>query len=106
MTIYILVIYCICCGIFIQFIIKSTLNIDPAVKATAMAAARKNEAHILSFNRFSSFFPKHIENTTPLPMQSPNIIDVRKVISAKADPTAARASEPTNFPTTHVSTTL
>ena len=46
------------------------------------------------FSPCSSFCPNRIENKAPLPMHSPNRMEVRKVISVKADPTAARAFAP------------
>ena len=33
-----------------------------------------------SFNPFSSFWPKRMENRAPLPMHSPRRMEVRKVI--------------------------
>ena len=67
---------------------------------------RAKEAHIPSFRRSSSRWPKRMENTAPLPMQSPSKMEVRKVIRAKADPTAASAPAPRNRPTISVSATL
>ena len=46
-------------------------------------------------NRFMSRLPKHMENTIPLPMQSPKRTEVKHVIKANAAPTAANASGPT-----------
>ena len=47
-----------------------------------------------------------MENTVPLPIARPRITEVRKVISEKADPTAARAFAPKNRPTIRVSAML
>ncbi len=44
-----------------------------------------------SFKPSVSCCPKRMENTAPLPIQSPSSMEVRKVISVKADPTAASA---------------
>ena len=47
-----------------------------------------------------------MENTVPLPMARPSRMDVKKVISVKAEPTAASASVPRYLPTINVSATL
>jgi hypothetical protein len=47
-----------------------------------------------------------MENTVPLPMASPSSIEVKKVISEKAEPTAASASGPSARPTIRVSAIL
>ena len=50
--------------------------------------------------------PNRMENTAPLPIQSPSSMEVRKVISVKEDPTAASAPAPRKRPTISVSATL
>ena len=47
-----------------------------------------------------------MENTVPLPMARPSRMDVKKVISVNADPTAASAPVPMNRPTMRVSAIL
>ena len=61
---------------------------------------------MLSLNPSMSCCPYRMENTAPLPMHSPSKMDVRNVISVNAEPTAARALLPRNFPTISVSATL
>ena len=58
----------------------------------------------LSFSSLRS--PYRMENTAPLPMHSPSRMEVKKVISVKALPTAARACAPRNCPTISVSAML
>ena len=77
-----------------------------ALRTMVTAPKRTKEAKIPSFSPLSSFSPKRIEKTVPLPMASPSRMDVRKVIREKADPTAARASAPRNRPTISVSAIL
>ena len=67
---------------------------------------RTKETKIPSLSRSSSPAPKSMEKKTPLPMHRPSRMDVRKVISVKEDPTAARASGPMPLPTISVSATL
>lgn len=64
------------------------------------------EARIPSFSAVSSFCPKRMEKTVPLPIARPSRTEVRNVISEKADPTAARASAPRKRPTISVSAIL
>ena len=59
----------------------------------ATAAVSRAEARRPSSSRASSRVPKHRENTTPLPMHSPSSTEVKKVIRAKAEPTAPKAAE-------------
>ena len=58
------------------------------------------------FKSFSFCEPYNIENSTPLPIHKPRIIDVKKTISVKEEPTAANASEPKYLPTISVSAIL
>ena len=67
---------------------------------------RRKEARTLSRRASSSRWPKRMEKTAPLPMQSPSRMEVRKVMRVKAEPTAARALEPRNLPTIRVSAML
>ena len=67
---------------------------------------RTKEASIPSFRPRESFCPKRMEKTVPLPIANPSKIEVRKVMSEKAEPTAARASAPRNRPTISVSAIL
>ena len=67
---------------------------------------RTKEAMIPSCSPLSSFCPKRMENTVPLPMASPRMMEVRNVIREKADPTAASASAPRKRPTIRVSAIL
>lgn len=76
------------------------------LRITVTIPRRENEARIHSLSAFSSFCPKRMEKTVPLPMASPRRMEVRKVISEKADPTAASASAPRNRPTISVSAIL
>ena len=64
------------------------------------------DAHTASRRPASSRCPNRMENSAPLPMQSPSKIEVRKVISVKDEPTAARAFFPRNCPTIRVSAIL
>ena len=73
---------------------------------TVRAAMRTKEARALSRKAASSRWPKRMENTAPLPIQSPSRMEVRKVISVKEEPTAARASGPRYQLTISVSATL
>ena len=50
--------------------------------------------------------PKDLEKSAPLPMQSPIIRELIKVIRAESEPTAASASQLTKRPTIIVSTML
>ena len=52
------------------------------------------------------FSPYLMEKMAPLPIDIPNNMDVRNVISVYEEPTAARASAPRKRPTISVSTTL
>lgn len=58
------------------------------------------------FNCFNCLAPKSIENKIPLPIHKPKRIDVKKVISVKEEPTAAKAEEPIYCPTIKVSAIL
>ena len=51
-----------------------------AFKSTVITAIMTKEAKMASFNPFSSFWPKRMENRAPLPMHSPSRMEVRKVI--------------------------
>ena len=73
---------------------------------TVSPAMRTKEAWALSRRAASSRWPKRMENTAPLPMQSPRRMEVRKVIRVKEDPTAASASGPRYQLTIRVSATL
>ena len=64
------------------------------------------EAQMLSVSPSSSRCPKRMENTAPLPIQSPSKIEVKKVIKVNDDPTAANASFPRHRPTISVSAIL
>ena len=77
----------------------------PVSTAVTMASSTK-AAKTPSRRPVSSFWPNLMENTVPLPMASPSKMDVRKVISVKAEPTAASALVPMNRPTTNVSAIL
>ena len=63
-------------------------------RTAVTVAIKKNEAHKLPRNVFSSRFPKCMENRAPLPKHNPRITEVRNVISVKDEPTAARAFLP------------
>ena len=76
------------------------------LSTTVTTPSSAKEASTPSFKPRSSFWPNRMEKTVPLPMASPSRIEVRKVISEKADPTAASASVPTNRPTISVSAML
>ena len=75
-------------------------------KSTVTNAIKKNDALRLSQRASLSRCPKRMENSAPLPMHRPRIIEVINVISVKAEPTAARASRPRNCPTISVSAML
>ena len=75
-------------------------------KTAVSSRISKKEAQIPSFNPVSSFSPNRMEKNAPLPMHSPNRIEVRNVISVNEEPTAARASEPRYLPTISVSAML
>ena len=62
--------------------------------ARVRAAMRAKEASAPSRRPSWSRWPKRMENTAPLPMQSPSRMEVRKVIRVKDEPTAARAFLP------------
>ena len=83
---------------------------NPAYTAntsTAVTPASSTKlARMPSFNPASSFCPYLMENTVPLPMARPSRMDVKKVISVNADPTAASAPVPMNRPTMRVSAIL
>ena len=53
-----------------------------------------------------SLWPKRMENTVPLPMQRPRSMEVKKVMSVKDEPTAARALGPRQRPIISVSAIL
>lgn len=61
---------------------------------------------MLSFSPIKSPLPNLMEKTVPLPIDSPSKMEVKKVISVKAEPTAASASVPRYLPTINVSATL
>ena len=61
---------------------------------SVMAAMRAKAACAPSRRPSPSRCPKRMENTAPLPMHSPSRMEVRKVISVKEEPTAARAFFP------------
>ena len=67
-------------------------------ESTVTNAIKKNDAQRFSQRAFSSRCPKRMENRAPLPMHRPRMMEVRKVISVKAEPTAASASRPRNLP--------
>ena len=69
-------------------------------------AISTKEAEILSRNPASSRWPNRMENTAPLPIQSPNKIEVKNVIKVNAEPTAAKALLPRKRPTIKVSAIL
>ena len=77
-----------------------------AHKTAVTAASSANEARTPSRSRAKSFCPKRMENTAPLPSDSPSRIEVRNVISVNAEPTAASASAPRKRPTISVSAML
>ena len=76
------------------------------LRTTVSAPMSAKEACTSSMSPCSSRCPKRIENSAPLPIQSPSRMEVRKFISVNAEPTAASASLPRNLPTTHVSAIL
>src|SRR5699024_3135353 len=84
----------------------STHSKGTAVSAAVTASANTKELPTLDLSAASSWRPKQVENTTPLPMHRPSRMEVRNVISVKDEPTPASAPAPTDRPTTHVSTTL
>ena len=92
--------------------IINTLGYDPqqimarTFKRTVTNAMKKNDAHRFSRSAFSSRCPKRMENSAPLPIHRPRIMEVRNVISVKDEPTAARASRPRKCPTISVSAML
>ena len=67
---------------------------------------KKKDADKFSLSFSSSFCPKQIENKAPLPMHKPNIIEVKKVIKVKDEPTEASAFLPNTCPTIKVSAML
>ena len=75
-------------------------------KSAVTNAMKKNEAQRFSQRAFSSRCPKRMENSAPLPIHRPRMMEVRKVISVKAEPTAASAFRPRNCPTISVSAML
>ena len=77
-----------------------------AVSTAVTSAINRKDAQRLSRSAFSSRCPKRMENSAPLPMQSPRRMEVRKVISVKDEPTAASAFRPRTFPTISVSAML
>ena len=79
---------------------------DKMFRSAVTSAIKKKDAQRFSQRAFSSRCPKRMENSAPLPMHRPRMMEVRKVISAKDEPTAARASRPRNCPTISVSAML
>ena len=79
---------------------------DKMFKSTVTSAIKKNDAQRFSQRALSSRCPKRMDNSAPLPMHRPRMIEVRKVISVKDEPTAASASRPRNCPTISVSAML
>ena len=77
-----------------------------AHKIAVTAVSSANEARMPSRRRPMSRCPKQMENTAPLPSDSPSSMEVRNVISVNAEPTAASASAPRKRPTISVSATL
>ena len=75
-------------------------------KSAVTSAMKKNEAQRFSQRAFSSRCPKRMENSAPLPMHRPRMMEVKKVISVKAEPTAASTFRPRNCPTISVSAML
>ena len=71
-----------------------------------ITARRVKEARTASLSPSLSPCPNRMEKTVPLPMASPSRMEVTKVIREKAEPTAASASTPRNFPTISVSAIL
>ena len=65
-----------------------------AFSARVIAAMRAKAAWAPSRRPSRSRWPKRMENTAPLPMHNPRRMEVRKVISVKDEPTAARAFLP------------
>ena len=86
--------------------IQSSPNTMARFNRTVTAARSRNAAAIPSRRPRSSPWPKRREKTVPLPIASPSRMEVRKVISVKDDPTAARASSPRKRPTISVSAML
>ena len=74
--------------------IASPRKYTPAFRSTARTEINTNDRKTQL--RMLSFFPAPYRTDTaaPLPMHSPERIDVRKVMSAYAEPTAPRASVP------------
>lgn len=66
----------------------------------------KKEEEDAFLSPISSFSPNFMERSTPLPMDKPNIIDVKNVMRVKEEPTAAKAFFPKNLPTIIVSAIL
>ena len=73
---------------------------------TVIPAIRAKAAAIPSRSPSMSRWPKRMAKTVPLPMHSPKRMEVRKVISVNAEPTAPKALEPRNWPTMRVSAML
>lgn len=67
---------------------------------------KKNDAHKFSISNFSLLCPKRMENKAPLPIHKPRMMEVKKVIRVKEEPTAASAFRPINCPTIKVSIML
>ena len=66
----------------------------------------KKEEEEASLSPLLSFSPNFIEKSTPLPIAKPRMMEVKNVMRAKEDPTAAKAFLPKNRPTIIVSAIL
>lgn len=70
------------------------------------APINTKDTAMLFLSSFISFRPNQTEKTVPLPIQSPVMTEVRKVIREYAEPAAASAPEPNALPTMNESAIL
>ena len=76
------------------------------VRTMDMVNTKKKEEEDTFLRPSLSFSPNFMERRTPLPIAKPNIIEVKKVMRVKEEPTAAKAFLPKNRPTIKVSAIL
>ena len=93
-------------GIFISFFKEFKREYENRMRIIETRRMMKNEEEEALLNPCVSFSPYLTEINTPLPMARPNIIEVKKVIRVKDDPTAAKAFFPRYLPTIMVSVML
>lgn len=79
---------------------------DRTFSSKVTKVIKKKDADRFSISNLSFLCSKRMENKAALPVHKPSMMEVRKVMSVKEEPTAASAFRPRNCPTIKVSTML